>query len=122
MSKELLFSITKRDFVVEHIRGSGPGGQHRNKTSTGVRIKHPKSGAVGVATDSKSQKTNKRNALERLVGSKEFQLWIKIETARLVRDGVTIEQAVEKQMHPKNIKTEVREGDRWVEQVDKTDR
>ena len=50
--RELLFVVTKNDFEERAIRGSGPGGQHRNKTSTGIRLKHRASGAVGEATDS----------------------------------------------------------------------
>jgi len=44
--KELLFSLTKKDFKVETFRGSGAGGQHRNKTDSAVRIKHPASGRL----------------------------------------------------------------------------
>ncbi len=41
---ELLFSLNAKDFQLEFYRGSGNGGQNRNKVETGVRIKHP---AVG---------------------------------------------------------------------------
>jgi protein subunit release factor B len=73
MNKELLFSITKKDFIFEAIRGSGPGGQHRNKSHTGIRITHKASGASIAATDSKSQSINKRNAFSRLIKSKKFK-------------------------------------------------
>lgn len=112
--KELAFSLTKKDFVVEHIRGSGPGGQHRNKSSTGVRITHPASGAVGTATDNKSQKINQRNALKRLSETKTFKLWVKLRVAEMARDGETIEQAVEKQMNPSNLRVEVEKNGKWT--------
>lgn len=54
------------DLKVEHIRGSGPGGQHRNKRQTGVRIEHVPTGVVVVATERRSQTQNLRNAIERL--------------------------------------------------------
>ena len=40
MSKELLFSVTAADCDWQYIRGTGPGGQKRNKTETKVRCVH----------------------------------------------------------------------------------
>jgi len=75
MSKELLFSQTKKDFIFESIKGSGPGGQHRNKRETGVRISHRASGATATATDSKSQETNKKEAFRKVCESIKFKIW-----------------------------------------------
>jgi ribosome-associated protein len=49
----------------EATRGSGPGGQHRNKVETGIRLSHP-SGIVVLATNHRSQKQNLDEAYERL--------------------------------------------------------
>lgn len=57
---------TKTDFAVQHIRGSGPGGQHRNKVATGVRITDRITGISAVATDSRSQTDNKASAFRKL--------------------------------------------------------
>lgn len=103
VSRQLLFRLTKKDFRVEHIRGSGPGGQHRNKSHTGVRITHPASGAVGQATDSKSQKTNRRNAFVRLTESGIFKTWHRIECARRMMDSDDIEKKVEQMMQLDNL-------------------
>lgn len=75
-------TVTKNDLRVTTLRGSGPGGQHRNKTETGVRIEHPASGAVAEATDSKSQHQNKVAALHRLVKTPEFKAWSRMMLAR----------------------------------------
>jgi protein subunit release factor B len=45
---------------------SGPGGQHRNKTESGVRLAHPPTGAVVTATERRSQAQNRSAALVRL--------------------------------------------------------
>ena len=60
--KELLFSLTKKDFVVETFRAGGKGGQKQNKTDSGVRIKHPASGAVAESREERSQHQNKKIA------------------------------------------------------------
>ena len=44
----------------------GPGGQHRNKTESGVRLAHRPTGVVVTATERRSQAQNRGVALERL--------------------------------------------------------
>lgn len=47
-------------------RRSGPGGQHRNKTSSGVFLSYATLGIVAEATERRSQAANRRVALTRL--------------------------------------------------------
>ena len=51
---------------IEFTRAGGPGGQHRNKTETAVRITHRPSGVVVLAAERRSQARNKTLALHRL--------------------------------------------------------
>src|SRR5207248_6908082 len=51
---------------VETYRASGPGGQHRNKTESAVRMTHRPTGIVRVATEHRSQLRNRELALERI--------------------------------------------------------
>ncbi len=44
----------------------GPGGQHRNKTESGVRLLHRPTGVLVTATERRSQSQNRGEALERL--------------------------------------------------------
>lgn len=46
--------------------GGGPGGQHRNKTESAVRLHHRPTGLLVTATERRSQHDNKLVALERL--------------------------------------------------------
>lgn len=48
---------------VQTFRGPGPGGQHRNKTSSAVRVVHRPTGLAGVATNKRSQVDNRREAI-----------------------------------------------------------
>src|SRR5436309_7703082 len=51
---------------VDTYRASGPGGQKRNKTSSAVRLRHPPSGLIVIAEESRSQHENRVRALRRL--------------------------------------------------------
>ena len=54
------------DVRLEAIRAGGPGGQHRNKVATGIRLTHKATGLVIEATEERSQLANRRLALWRL--------------------------------------------------------
>ncbi|MFP2932438.1 peptide chain release factor-like protein [Pyxidicoccus sp. 3LG] len=51
---------------VDYFIASGPGGQHRNTTASGVRLTHPPTELSVSATERRSQVQNKGVALERL--------------------------------------------------------
>jgi protein subunit release factor B len=51
---------------VTTFRASGPGGQHRNKTWSAVRLRHRPSGIVVVGRRRRSQHQNRAEALARL--------------------------------------------------------
>ena len=50
----------------DQFRGSGPGGQKRNKTSNAVRLTHQPTGIAVTAGESRSLSENKLHALRRL--------------------------------------------------------
>ena len=51
---------------VETHRTGGPGGQHRNKTDSAVRLTHRLTGVVVTATERRSQHENRARAVSRL--------------------------------------------------------
>ena len=114
---ELLFSITKKDFTVQTFKSGGKGGQHQNKTNSGVRIIHKPSGAVGECRSTRSQHRNKRLAFERLTETTEFKLWVN-RMAYEMREQKTIEQKVQEQMEPENLKIEIKEDNKWKDFLD----
>jgi len=104
-SKEHLFSVTKKDLRVEMLRGSGKGGQNRNKRDTCVRITHVESGVVGYACDERSQAQNKKLAFRRLINDKKFKFWLNKKTLEAMHQK-DIEREVERQMQTHNPKVE----------------
>ncbi|CPS24851.1 peptide chain release factor 1 [Mycobacteroides abscessus] len=97
---------------MDTFRSGGKGGQNQNKRETGVRITHEPSGAVGESREERSQLQNKQSAFRRMANSPKFQLWVKRQVGR-----EDLQRAqVERDMWPVNLKTEVRESGKWVEQ------
>lgn len=111
--KELLFSVTAKDFEFETFRAGGKGGQAQNKKNTGVRITHRASGAVGVARDSRSQPQNRKAAFMRLLETPEWKAWHRAETLRRLGAAAAAEQAVDTAMSPENLLVEVRTDKGW---------
>lgn len=116
--RKSIITVTKKDLKFEFFRCGGKGGQKQNKTSSGVRIKHLKSGAVAECRETRSQHKNKSIAFRRMAESKKFQQWIKIESNRKL--GVTdeidpeeIKRKVDKEMQ--NVKVEGKnENGKWI--------
>lgn len=66
--------IRKDELRTDTFRASGAGGQHVNKTESGVRFTHLPTGIAAESTDSRSQHKNREIALQRLyVKVKEAQ-------------------------------------------------
>jgi hypothetical protein len=55
-----------RQCLEENYKASGPGGQHRNKVATAVRLHHEPSGVTAHGEETRSQAENRRHALSRL--------------------------------------------------------
>lgn len=109
--RERVLSVTLKDCDVQTKRGSGKGGQNRNKRDTAVRIVHRPSGAVGESQEERSQLQNKRTALRRMADTKTFKTWVR----RQLGQEHLLRAAVERDLWPVNIKTEVKQDGKWVE-------
>ena len=52
--------------TLKQTRGTGPGGQHRNKVATAIILTHNPSGIIGQASERREQIANRKVALFRL--------------------------------------------------------
>jgi protein subunit release factor A len=110
-----LFSVTIEDCRVDTFTVSGAGGQHRDRTNSGVRITHGASGATAQATDSRSQLKNKRAAFLRMVDTPLFKYWIATETRRLEGKPSAEEWAASEVNDAEKVRVEVKDTEgRWT--------
>jgi len=56
----------EKEVEITVFQASGPGGQHRNRTYSAVRVRHRPTGIVVTCADTRSQHRNRRIALQRL--------------------------------------------------------
>jgi protein subunit release factor A len=107
-----LFSVTIKDCRVDTFTVGGHGGAGKDTSNTGVRVSHLPSHAVGVSSDTRSQRKNKEAAFTRMAQTKEFQLWARLKAAEL-STGKTVDELVEEDMRPEKLKVEVRTQKGW---------
>jgi hypothetical protein len=110
MTRELAFSVTKKDLKIDTFSAGGPGGQHQNTSNTAVRITHPASGATGEARDSRSQHQNMKAAMRRLAASGKFRAWV---NRQLLGNPLPPEEQVARDMAPENLLIMGHEGGKW---------
>ena len=110
-----LFSVTLDDCRVETFSVSGAGGQHRDRTSNGVRITHEPSGATGRGVESRSQLTNKREAFKKMAASPQFQFWASQKRREMQGAISPAAYAAMEVANPDRIRVETKTDGKWVE-------
>jgi peptide chain release factor 1 len=114
MSRELLFSLTKKDFDVQWYSGTGAGGQHRNKHQNCCRIIHKETGVKSTGQSNRDRIANQKEAFQNLIKHPKFKLWFNLKVMEALSEE-TVEEKVHKQMEPENLMIEVKdERGRWV--------
>jgi peptide chain release factor 2 len=115
--KTLLFSLTKKDFVIQTFCTGGNGGQHRNAKQNGVRIIHPASGARAEHRDGRDQVRNKEAAFVKLTKDSLFLAWHSAEVAKRLgqlseeeKIQREVNRIVDEMMRLENLKIETVNG------------
>jgi protein subunit release factor B len=118
MTRQHLLTIDRHDFDITPFRGSGNGGQNRNKVETGIRIEHKQSGIVTQACEERTQLANKKIAFNRMISNKKFRDWLRIESLRraaLIPTEHDLEKMVDRMLSTENLKYEIKVDGKWTE-------
>lgn len=115
MSKKVLFSLTRKDFVWDYFSGTGAGGQHRNRHQNCVRVKYPPSGAQGSSQEHKEKKRNEMLAFKRMSEDPKMMVWLRREANRITGKEAEIKEKVENSLNPKNLLVEIKKDGLWTE-------
>lgn len=90
--------MNKKDLKISVTRGSGPGGQHKNKVETCVTVTHTPTGLSERCQDTRSKIKNQKLAIERLERKLEKQ---KVNEKQEANNDARLERI----KNPKRIKT-----------------
>lgn len=96
----------ERDCEMEFFVAGGPGGQHRNKVETAVRLTHRPSGLVVTATERRSQSANRDAAYERMA-EKLLALQIVQKPRRATKTPAAVKA---KRLEGKKRKSEIKQS------------
>lgn len=114
--KEKITLVSKKDLDISYYKGSGDGGQKRQKTASGVQIIHKESGAIGRCDDTRSQFQNKKKAFQRLAATPKMKLFISKRLSE-IQNNKTLDELIDEQMNEKYLKVEKKEDGKWVAYV-----
>lgn len=107
-----LVTVLASDCEWSYTKGTGAGGQKRNKTSSAVHCFHRPSGAHGYSETSRSQAENKADAFAKMAQTNEFQQWVRLESLKKVGAVAEVEAVVEKQLS--NVVVEGKVDGKWT--------
>ena len=94
----------ERDSDIQYFIATGPGGQHRNKVETGVRLTHRPTGVVVTATERRSQRANREAAYLRMAAKLEEMQFVAEPRLSTKPTGASRERRLEEKRHAGNVK------------------
>ncbi|MDR4496835.1 MAG: peptide chain release factor-like protein [Candidatus Scalindua sp.] len=97
----------KKEVRIDYFKSSGPGGQHKNKTLSCVRVLHKPTGLRIIATESRSQIRNRELAFKRLQ-VKLMELNIEEKERILTKEPRHVKQQVQKNKRRRSQKKQFR--------------
>lgn len=84
LDDDISIAISESDIEMETFASGGPGGQHQNKTASGVRLRHLPTGIFVECRSERSQHKNRRTAMK-LLKAKLYRIEQEKRDAELAR-------------------------------------
>lgn len=112
-----LVSVRKKDLRIDYYKGTGCGGQKKNKTSNCCRITHIESGAVGKSEAGRSQSHNRTIAFVKMSETSVFKIWMNRKAVEAMNKEDNLSDVVEDSMKEANLRIELRENRVWKKQL-----
>jgi peptide chain release factor 2 len=84
LDDDIDIEVKESDIEMETFMSGGPGGQHQNKTASGVRLRHLPTGVVVECRNERSQHKNRRMAMK-LLKAKLYRIEQEKRDAELAR-------------------------------------
>lgn len=93
---ELKVVFNEKDIRMDFYKSTGPGGQHKNKTMSAVRLVHQPTGIIVTSDGTRSQHENRRYAYEQLQCKLEllFSEKLKIEALKFKKDQLNDQEVI----------------------------
>ena len=98
--------LSEPDFEEHFSRSSGPGGQHVNKVSTAVTLRHRPTGIAVTVQDSRSQAINRQLARERLLDAIEAAIRARRDERRAAAEKIRRQN----RPRPRGLKERILDG------------
>ena len=102
--------LTAKDFKIEWFSGTGPGGQHRNKTQNCCRIIHQESGLSAIGTAHSSRVSNQRDAFNQLA-NRLVELFLEVQNTQMNKRQYRSDEVIRTYHAVRNIVTDKASGE-----------
>ena len=111
--------MDRNEIKITFFKSGGPGGQHKNKRETAVRVKHLPTGLEAVSQEERSQHQNLRLALKRLEERLARFRKKKKKRIPMSKSGSVKRRILEDKRHKAKLKSQ-RSENRHVERSNET--
>jgi protein subunit release factor B len=108
--------LRPEEFIETFARASGPGGQHVNKVSTAVQIRHEPTGLSVIAQESRSQAMNRQTAWRRILDAIEARR----RDERNAQRAITEKERRRKSPRPWRVKQKILESKKRRAEIKKS--
>ena len=116
MARLAALGLRPEEFIETFARASGPGGQHVNKVSTAVQIRHEPTGLSVIAQDSRSQAMNRQTAWRRILEAIEARR----RDERNAERAITEKERRRKSPRPWRVKQKILESKKRRAEIKKS--